>query len=160
MASSSSPYLQCIVFAACILLIGCISPAPLPNQTGNLTGNQTSNQTNISAINSFEACAAAGYPIMESYPRQCRTPDGRTFVSNEDLAAINQSGRENLTSGDGAESRMRLRCCEECIAAYSQSPIAVGPHGAKCGHFMTGKPISSECGGYFDSFPSTVSGCG
>lgn len=33
-------------------------------------------------INSFEDCAAAGYPVMESYPRQCKTPDGRTFVEN------------------------------------------------------------------------------
>ena len=29
---------------------------------------------------SFEDCAAAGYPVMESYPRQCRTPDGRLYV--------------------------------------------------------------------------------
>lgn len=34
----------------------------------------------FSIINSFEECAAAGYPIMESYPEQCRTPDGRNFV--------------------------------------------------------------------------------
>lgn len=34
---------------------------------------------------SFEDCAAAGYPIMESYPRQCRTPDGRTYA--EELPA-------------------------------------------------------------------------
>ncbi len=34
---------------------------------------------------SFEACAAAGYPVMESYPRQCRTPDGRTYA--EELPA-------------------------------------------------------------------------
>lgn len=31
-------------------------------------------------INSFEDCAAAGYPVMESYPRQCRTPDGKTHT--------------------------------------------------------------------------------
>lgn len=31
-------------------------------------------------INSFEECAAAGYPIMETYPDQCRAPDGRVFV--------------------------------------------------------------------------------
>ena len=29
---------------------------------------------------SFETCVAAGYPVMESYPRQCRTPDGRTYA--------------------------------------------------------------------------------
>jgi len=31
-------------------------------------------------IHSFEECAAAGNPVMESYPRQCRTPDGKHFV--------------------------------------------------------------------------------
>lgn len=30
-------------------------------------------------INSFEDCVAAGNPVMESYPRQCRAGD-RTFV--------------------------------------------------------------------------------
>lgn len=29
---------------------------------------------------SFEDCEKAGYPVMESYPRQCRTPDGRLYV--------------------------------------------------------------------------------
>lgn len=29
---------------------------------------------------SFEDCLAAGYPVMESMPRQCKTPDGRTFA--------------------------------------------------------------------------------
>ena len=31
-------------------------------------------------VNSFDECSAAGYPIMESHPERCRTPDGRTFV--------------------------------------------------------------------------------
>lgn len=31
-------------------------------------------------ISSFEDCAAAGFPVMESYPEQCRTSDGRTFT--------------------------------------------------------------------------------
>lgn len=34
-------------------------------------------QTNVAT---FEECAAAGNPVMESYPRQCRTTDGRIFV--------------------------------------------------------------------------------
>jgi len=28
----------------------------------------------------FEECVARNYPVMESYPRQCKTPDGKTFV--------------------------------------------------------------------------------
>jgi hypothetical protein len=31
-------------------------------------------------ITTFEECAAAGYQVMESYPRQCSTPDGKFFV--------------------------------------------------------------------------------
>lgn len=31
-------------------------------------------------ITSFEECVAAGNPVMESYPSQCRTEDGRVFV--------------------------------------------------------------------------------
>jgi aldose sugar dehydrogenase len=31
-------------------------------------------------INSYSACVEAGYPILESYPEQCNTPDGRNFV--------------------------------------------------------------------------------
>jgi hypothetical protein len=30
-------------------------------------------------INDFISCEAAGYPVMESYPRQCRA-NGKTFV--------------------------------------------------------------------------------
>ncbi|KND50325.1 MAG: hypothetical protein AB198_01980 [Parcubacteria bacterium C7867-003] len=34
----------------------------------------------LSEIKSFEDCVKAGYAVMESYPRQCKTPDGRTFA--------------------------------------------------------------------------------
>jgi hypothetical protein len=37
------------------------------------------NNKNIE-VNSFESCVDAGYRVVESYPRQCRTPDGRNFV--------------------------------------------------------------------------------
>jgi hypothetical protein len=36
--------------------------------------------TNPSSVLSFADCERAGYPIMESYPRQCKTPDGRTYA--------------------------------------------------------------------------------
>jgi len=48
------------------------------------------------AISSFEECVEAGYPVMESYPRQCRTPDGRTFV-------------EEIGSGEEERPRQRTR---------------------------------------------------
>ena len=33
-------------------------------------------------ITNFTECAQAGNAVMESYPRQCRTADGRLFVEN------------------------------------------------------------------------------
>ncbi len=34
----------------------------------------------LSTVSSFEECESAGNPVMESYPRQCRTLDGKHFV--------------------------------------------------------------------------------
>lgn len=34
----------------------------------------------VDEISSFEECAEAGNPIMESYPRQCTTEDGEVFT--------------------------------------------------------------------------------
>ena len=33
-------------------------------------------------VSNFEECVAQGYPVMQSYPRQCRTPDGKTFTED------------------------------------------------------------------------------
>jgi hypothetical protein len=43
-------------------------------------------QQRVLSIGSFEDCALAGYPIMESYPEQCRTPDGRTFINEKPIS--------------------------------------------------------------------------
>lgn len=37
-------------------------------------------------INNFSDCLQAGYPIMESFPRQCQTPSGKNFT--EDISTI------------------------------------------------------------------------
>jgi len=42
-------------------------------------------------INSFDDCAKAGYPILESYPRQCKIPDGGSFI--EDLRSVQPSSQ-------------------------------------------------------------------
>lgn len=37
-------------------------------------------QKQNSVIDSFEKCVYGGNDVMESYPRQCRTTDGKYFV--------------------------------------------------------------------------------
>lgn len=43
-------------------------------------------------ITNFEDCAHAGYPVGESYPRQCWTPDGRRFVEEAEQSPFPTSG--------------------------------------------------------------------
>ncbi len=57
------------------------------------------------AISNFDECADAGYPIMESYPRQCRTPDGKLFIEDignelekKDLITVNNPRPNQIIS--------------------------------------------------------------
>ena len=34
-------------------------------------------------ISNFEECAKAGYPVLQTYPAECKTPDGRVFSEAE-----------------------------------------------------------------------------
>lgn len=43
---------------------------------------QSGKNEEAAAVNSFEACVAAGHPVMESYPRQCSVPGGQTFTED------------------------------------------------------------------------------
>ncbi len=47
-------------------------------------------------ILSFDDCVAAGNPVMESYPRQCKTPAGKTFTEQ---VAMPAASNENATDG-------------------------------------------------------------
>ena len=55
------------------------------------------------SVENFEDCVANGNAIMESYPRQCRTADGRTFTENignvVTASAQQQSQQRRATSG-------------------------------------------------------------
>ena len=59
-----------VIAAAAIYLIP--RKAQSPQNQGN--NNQTATVTD------FDSCVAAGYPVMESYPPQCTTPDGKHFI--------------------------------------------------------------------------------
>ena len=50
-----------------------------------------------SNIASYEDCVAAGYPVLETYPEQCKLPDGRTFTH-----AIDDSGSVATTTAQTA----------------------------------------------------------
>jgi hypothetical protein len=43
---------------------------------------QQKKKNKLALISSFEECEVAGYPVRESYPPFCTTPDGRTFAQD------------------------------------------------------------------------------
>lgn len=47
-----------------------------------LIWNYRCSQKPTFTVTDFESCRVAGYPVLESYPSQCRTPDGQTFKEN------------------------------------------------------------------------------
>jgi len=59
----------------------------------------------IAKISNFEECKNAGYPVMESYPEQCRTPDGRNFINTQQTNMSADLQVQDLKVGDGAEAK-------------------------------------------------------
>lgn len=66
-----------VILAVCILLLIVVSLAFKISQKPIV----------VKAINNFDDCLKAGNSIMESWPRQCRTLDGRNFT--EDISGLN-----------------------------------------------------------------------
>ncbi len=64
----------------------------------------------VPLVSDFDACADAGYPVMESYPRQCRTPDGRTFT--EAIENCTAPGGESMTLAEAKEIALASACME------------------------------------------------
>lgn len=65
-------------------------------------GADTDDQADYSDITGFEECEAAGFPVQESYPERCTTPDGRSFTKSYDDNGI--SPVDDLTDDDTVPS--------------------------------------------------------
>lgn len=80
-------------------------------------------QSSARVVNNFEKCAKAGYPILESYPRQCRTPDGKTFTEK-----LTPEEKERTTSPLGAcENLCGDETCQEVVCMALGCPCAESP---------------------------------
>jgi hypothetical protein len=75
------------------------------------------------------------------------------------LLTIMLASCSKTQKAQNTENELACKCCKECSEAFSQSPAAVSPEGAKCGQFTTGNPISKECLEYFEKHPTTVAEC-
>lgn len=91
------------------------------------------------AVSSFEDCVEAGYPVMESHPRQCNTPDGQHFV--EEIEDIGNG--DSRTSGGCIITGCSSQVCsdEEVATECSYKPEYACYQDATCERQEDG-----ECG--------------
>jgi hypothetical protein len=88
-----------------------------------------------SSINSFEKCAEI-YPVMESFPERCATPDGRSFTKEyprvSDSNQNNQSNKPSVPSkpDNGSTTTEPIFCTME--AKQCPDGSYVGRSGPKC----------------------------
>lgn len=85
-----------------------------------LFGDVRINQPNIT---SYQECVDAGYPVQESYPEVCVTPDGDSFTRK-------LSGWENTNTDWQNSSYDTQRDSPECDLSQNPTP----------------QELSSECG--------------
>lgn len=90
--------LTVLVFAAAVALF--LIPAPSANAPTN-GGPEPE---------TFAECVAAGYPVLESYPRQCNTPSGKSFT--EDI-------------GNAIEKQDLIRASEPMPGEKISSPLTI-----------------------------------
>jgi hypothetical protein len=62
-------------------------------------------------ITNFEECAAAGNPVMESYPRQCRAQDGRLFVEDAPQSPMSDGPNQEMQANGCAVAGCSMQLC-------------------------------------------------
>jgi len=97
-------------------------------------------------VNNFQECVEAGYVIMESYPRQCKTPAGKTFVeelSNKEKAEIWIKNNAPTYIYDGKDLKfieergLDLVGCEDCYEYEFEFTSMHGGYGDREGEMVT-----------------------
>jgi eight-cysteine-cluster-containing protein len=77
--------------------------------------NYYQQETYEQEVSTFQECEEAGYPIMESYPRQCRVSNGELFVEEiEDEEFY------------GSSTYYRCEIDEDCLVSGCNSEVCQG----------------------------------
>lgn len=90
------------------------------------------------AINSFEDCVKAGLPILETYPEQCKTPDGQTFIRVISEPIVPPQETENPQHGAGLNPPTLV---SPLVHTKIKSPLSVTGDAAGPWYFEASFPV-------------------
>ncbi len=120
------------------------------------------------SVASFDDCVAKGYPILESFPRQCRYPDGRMAVepilleettssSFSPIAESSSSSSRNLLVFFGNENRNPN--AQDCSLTYAVERVTGGRSDvarAALELLFQGPTEGESTDGFYTSLPAGV----
>jgi hypothetical protein len=90
------------------------------------------------AVTNFDECVAAGNPVMESYPRQCRSADGQLFVEELDEPL---PGDDDDTEVPQATTDPRIRVNTPAAHAVVSSPLTISGEARGTWYFEASFPV-------------------
>ncbi|OGI66256.1 hypothetical protein A3A95_02025 [Candidatus Nomurabacteria bacterium RIFCSPLOWO2_01_FULL_39_18] len=117
-------------------IVGAIGVIILAGIAGYLIINRQPPPETTTVIGSFEDCAKAGYPVGESYPRQCSAPDGSTFIEELTTEPTNPINPGNIyctqdakLCPDGSWTSRTAPNCEFAPCGVNPSePVTIQPY--------------------------------
>lgn len=92
------------------------------------------NENTNTIISNFKKCVAAGYPVMESYPRQCAA-GGQTFteVINDNADQVMMNSNINTRIGNRECVAASGYCCNwDCFEKIVNGPVLYDPEHYWC----------------------------
>lgn len=99
-----------LIFLTLAIILSMLVPEGEDNETNNISNEE---------IRNFQECIEAGNPVMESYPRQCRSQEGQTFVEELDESVQVEPPTDSLCEdqcGDGV--------CDDIVCLGTGCPCA------------------------------------
>ncbi len=104
--------------------------------------SRVSNNIDIT-INSFDECIEAGNPVMESYPRQCKS-DGITFVEDISIKCTKEQRATDMCTQiyQPVCGEVNVQCvtepCDSVKQTFSNPCVA-------CGNSLVESYVQGEC---------------
>lgn len=112
---------------------------------GGFLAYQKWDQARRAAINSFEACAEAGYPVMESYPARCAVPGGATFTQSTPTPTPASTSTPSPTMSPlGSPTSELIQVTSPTRDAQVSSPIEIRGQARGPWYFEASFPVAFE----------------